>query len=383
MSELSIHSTSMGSRSASATRTQSSLKAVEAWAFLGGALLLLQLYVWFRWVSGPYFLEIPPGPTPLPTLMKDLLLINTALVCVVFPGAVYYFLIRPWVRERRVTTDGMLLVSFGLMSFQDPFLNYTNTWCTYNSFLFNRGSWVQDVPGWHSWGIPGHMMAEPILMVMPGYSLLLLCTMLVCWFMRRVKSSYPNLSAARLIAVTFAFCVVMDVVMEAFIFVPMGFFTYPGAIKAISIFPGHYYQYPINEALMWGAVQTGFAVLRYFTDDRGRTLVERGLERVRGGALRQQGTRFLALFAGVSLIFFVCYNLPAQWFGTHAEAWPQDVQKRSYFTNGICGEGTDRLCPDPVLPMPSKTSGYIDVNGKLVLPEGTELPKIVPFDRTQ
>jgi len=28
-------------------------KPVKIWAFFGGALLILQLYVWIRWVSGP------------------------------------------------------------------------------------------------------------------------------------------------------------------------------------------------------------------------------------------------------------------------------------------------------------------------------------------
>lgn len=58
--------------------------------------------------------------------------------------------------------------------------------------------------------------------------------------------------------------------------------------------------------------------LRFFTDARGRTVVERGLDQVRGGLVRQQATRFL---------------------------------------------------------------GYIDTNGDLVLPEDTEPPGTVPFDQ--
>ena len=37
--------------------------------------------------------------------------------------------------------DGRLLVACGLLFFQDPLLNYFNTWSTYNSWMFNRGSW--------------------------------------------------------------------------------------------------------------------------------------------------------------------------------------------------------------------------------------------------
>jgi hypothetical protein len=80
-------------------------------------------------------------------------------------------------------------------------------------------------------------------------------------------------------------------------------------------------------------------------------------------------------------LVFVFYNLPVQWFAMHSEPWPADLQKRSYFMMGICGDGTDRLCPDPALPMHRNGSGYINPEGKLVLPEGIELPTIVPFER--
>ena len=78
----------------------------------------------------------------------------------------------------------MLFVSCGLLFFQDPLLNYFNTWSTYNTWMWNMGSWVQDIPGWVSFGKPGAMMAEPILMNAPGYFFVLLCTMLGCWVMR-------------------------------------------------------------------------------------------------------------------------------------------------------------------------------------------------------
>jgi hypothetical protein len=171
----------------------------------------------------------------------------------------------------------------------------------------------------------------------------------------------------------------MDFVMEGLIFLPIGFYVYPGAIRAVSINAGTYYQWPIYEGLMWGGVLTAFCCLRYFTDDRGRTVVERGLENVRGGFAKVQLTRFLAIFAAVSACFFFLYNLPAQWVAMHADPWPADVQQRSYLNGGICGDGTDHPCPNPVLPVPTKRSGYINTDGELVLPGGSEVPKTVPF----
>ncbi|MFF7940818.1 spirocyclase AveC family protein [Nocardia gamkensis] len=373
---------SLGGVATLGTQVRSTVQPVRIWAVLGGAILAFQLYVWIRWATGPYFLRVPTGPSDPPVWMKTVLITWTAVVLAGWPIGVYYFIVRPWRRERRITTDGMLLVACGLLFFQDPLLNYFNTWSTYNTWMFNRGSWVQHVPGWRSYGEPGEMMAEPLLMNAAGYSYgVLLCTILGCWIMRRAKAKWPNIGNLGLIGVLIVWTFFFDFVIEGMFLMPMGLFTYPGAIQSLSINAGTYYQWPIYEGLMWGGVQAGLCALRYFTDDRGRTFVERGLEHVRGGFAQQQLTRFLAIFAACSVFFFVCYNLPAQWFGMNADPWPEDIQKRSYFDMGICGEGTGRLCPDPVLPIPGKNTGYIDPEGRLVLPDGEELPEVVPFER--
>jgi hypothetical protein len=373
---------SLGRVAALGTQPESTVKPVRIWAIAGGAILAFQLYVWIRWITGPYFKRVPAGPSDPPTLMKVVLLTWTAVIVLGLPVGIYYFIVRPWRRERRITLDGMLLVACGLLFFQDPLLNYFNTWSTYNSWMFNRGSWVQHIPGWVSYGEPGRMMAEPLLMNAPGYSYgVLLCTILGCWVMRRTKARWPNISNVGLIGVLVVWTFFFDLVMEGLFLMPMGLYIYPGAIKSLSINAGTYYQWPVYEGLMWGGVQAGLCALRYFTDDRGRTFVERGLERVQGGFAKQQLTRFLAVFAACSMFFFVFYNIPAQWFAMHQDPWPADIQKRSYFLMGICGDGTDRLCPDPALPVPGKNSGYINPDGKLVLPDGVKLPTIVPFDR--
>jgi hypothetical protein len=373
----------LGGTASLGAQVQPKFKPVYLWASLGGAILVFQLYVWIRWVTGPNFERVPPGPTDPPTYMKAILVTWTVVIIVGLPISLYYFIVRPSRRERRITLDGMLLVACGLLFFQDPLLNYISTWSTYNTWMWNRGSWVQDIPGWMSYGEPGRMMAEPILMNAPGYSFgVLLCTMLGCWVMRKAKSRWPNISNLGLIGVLLVWTFIFDFIIEGLFLMPMGLFTYPGAIRALSINAGTYYQWPVYEGLMWGGVQAGLCALRYFTDDRGRTFVERGLESVQGGFVKQQFVRFLAIFAACSMFFFVLYNLPVQFFAMHTDPWPEDLQKRSYFMMGICGEGTDRLCPDPALPIPSgDRSGYINPDGKLVLPDGVELPKIVPFER--
>jgi hypothetical protein len=360
---------------------RSVVKPVTIWATVGGALLLLQVYVWIRWISGPYFERVPGGPTDPPMYMKVMLTANAVVMCVGLPFVIWWFIVRPWVRERRITLDGLLFVSCALFFFQDPLLNYFNTWCTYNTWLWNRGSWSSHIPGWVSPESPGRQVAEPLLINATGYGMVLVLAMAGCWLMRKIKARWPGISNVRLILVTYAAAFVADFVMEAGFMLPFGLYTYPGSIRSVTVFAGTYHQWPIYEGLMWGGVMTALTCLRYFTDDRGRTVVERGLDQVRGGFARQQLVRFLAIFAAVSACFFVFYNIPAQWIGMHSDPWPQDHLKRSYFNGGICGDGTDVPCPDPSLPIPTKRSGFINTDGVLVLPDGVELPKTVPFDR--
>ncbi|KRD14343.1 hypothetical protein ASE48_04855 [Mycobacterium sp. Root265] len=387
MSELSNRSDPAVTESVSAaTLSTAGVKqksnTVKILAVVGGLILAMQIYVWIRWITGPYFERVPQGPSEPPLFMKIPLMANAIILWLALPFALWFFFIKPWRQERRITLDGMLLISMGLMFFQDPFLNYFNTWCTYNTWLFNMGSWAPYIPGWTSAEEPGAMVAEPLLTNAPGYAYgVLMITIIGCWIMRKIKTRWPNISTLRLIAVTYAIAFVFDFVMEALVLLPTGLYTYPGAIRALSFNAGTYYQWPVYEGLMWGAVQTALCCLRFFTDDRGRTIVERGLDSVRGGFVRQQFTRFLAIFAGVSACFFIFYNIPAIWLGMHADPWPEDHMKRSYFNGGICGDGTDKPCPHPDLPVPTRHSGYVNTDGVFVLPEGATMPPVIPFER--
>lgn len=356
---------------------------VQIWAFIGGVLLLFAAYLFFSWITGPYFAPVPTGVTEPPMYMKIFLGANGAVLAAGLPFAIWYFWIKPWREERRITLDGMLFLALNLMVFIDPLLNYTNTWCLYNTWIWNMGAWTSHVPGWLSPETPGAMVPEPLINNFVGYGYGNLLTIMVgSAFMGKVKRRFPNISNLRLIGCMFVYAYIFDFVMEGLVLLPFGFYTYPGAIQSLSLNAGTYYQYPLYEGLMWGGVMTVICSLRYFTDDQGRTFVERGLANIGGGFLKQQLTRFLAINAICSGAFIVIYMLPAQWLGTHADPWPEDVQKRSYFMSGICGEGTDRACPHPSLPIVTKRSGYINTEGKLILPEDFEMPKVVPLERS-
>ena len=54
---------SVGGAAELGAQVQAKGKPVQIWAAFGGAILVLQLYVWTRWITGPYFEQVPAGPT--------------------------------------------------------------------------------------------------------------------------------------------------------------------------------------------------------------------------------------------------------------------------------------------------------------------------------
>ena len=112
---------------------------VKAWALLGAAVLVLQVYVYGSWLTDGTARRTPVGDTPLPTWMKIVLSgwqIASPIAMAVF---MYIVLVRPWRREGRITLDGLLCLVFGFTLFwQDPLGNYFQQVFTYNSLLSTR-----------------------------------------------------------------------------------------------------------------------------------------------------------------------------------------------------------------------------------------------------
>jgi Spirocyclase AveC-like len=353
---------------------------IKLWATLGGLWLTFEAYVLIRWIAGPYFKHVAPGPTHEPTWMRageDAWQVAGVLatICIF-----YWFVIRPWRRERTLTTDGLLVCAFATLWFEDPISSYYNHWFTYNANLINFGSWVKGVPGWMSYSKPGHMVLEPLLVIPFVYVYFIMIGVLVgCWAMRRAEERW-NLSTLQLVGVCFATMCALDVIGEGLIFLPLGFWEYPGGYGML--WPSTYHKYPVNEMVTIGALFTLVCSLRYFKNDRGQTLVERGLDRLTVGERPKLGLRFLALLGAVHLSLTVAYTLPNSVVGAHSRPWPADLMKRSYLTDGVCGAGTQNACPGPGVPLiRGNATAHLGPTGRLVVPPGVKLPKLVPFSR--
>jgi hypothetical protein len=280
--------------------------------------------------------------------MKATLITLEVVTPLAAAGMVYWKLIRPWLRERVVATDGLFCVAFVTLVWQNPLSNYFEPFLTWNSYLLNMGSWVNGVPGWASFGRPGQMLLDPILFEIPTFVVTPLLVMMGgCWLMNRMKARWPRLGDAGLVGALFAMMLVAWPLIEGGLYVPLGTFTLAGG--GFGLFPNSYHKYPLAQVVCASAWMAAFTAIRYFRNGKGQTLAERGIDRVTGTLGRKTLLRFLALVGVANAVFLVTYNLPlALWTKANPGAWPAAIQSRSYFTDYICGAGTPRICPHPV-----------------------------------
>jgi hypothetical protein len=180
-----------------------------------------------------------------------------------------------------------------------------------------------------------------------------------------------------IVGLCIAMTMTFDFFMEMFYEVT-GFYIYGSVIKPLTLFYGHYYQFPIYEAVFWGIVWGSFVLLRYFRNDKGESLAERGLDRVRVSRRTKTLVSFLAIFGAMNLSFSG-YSLAQDILvGRHGGAWIKDITSRSYFMNGICGAGTTVACPGQDVPIPRVHSVRLGPDGSVVIPKGAKLPTVVP-----
>jgi hypothetical protein len=323
------------------------------WASAGALVLAFIVFVLVRWVTGPWFATVHTGPSSPPTWMKATLIFFQVFAVVGTLALLYIYLVRPWRRDRVVSTDGLLVPVFFLIFFQDPLSSVFGDWFSWNAYLVNKGSWIYSVPGSQAYGHPGHEVVEPLLGGFLWVWIAFAGAWAGCFVLRRAYRRWPDASpVAMILCVLYPAMIVFDFIFEGLLTLPTGLYAYPGG--HLSIWPGAYDKYPITEALFAGATLAALAAIRFFRNDRGETIAERGIHSLRIGAGAKVALRFLALVCATQVLTFVTYNLTQGWFvGAHSGTWPASAQRLSYFTVGLCGEGTTTQCPRDGRPLTS------------------------------
>jgi Spirocyclase AveC-like len=352
-------------------------RPVVWWAWVGAGFVALQMYIHISWILSKDFRHIGTGVTPVPEYMNVSARFNEVFFFGSMLVLIWLVSIRPWRREGRFTLDGLLVLAFYFTWWQDPLFDYASHAWNYSSVSVNMGGWAGHIPGWSSPN--GGNIPEPLFWVLPFYVLLGGGgSILGAAIMRKWRAWKPTVHTATMLAGVYMAWFLFDLALE-FFWVRTGLYTYAGADRGVPLlFQGRWYQFPMYEPFCVGFLGMAWTVCRYFVNDRGETLAERGLERVRAGAKQRQGIRFLALVGIVNVAFLFTYSLMTQFFNLHSGAWPKDAQKRSYLTNHLCGPGTSFACGGSEVARPVKEiSISIGPDGKLVIPRGFNVGSII------
>lgn len=332
---------------------------VRVWALVGAVMLAFEVYVLARWLTGGGLRPADPGPDVVGPGTRVFFVVLQVVVPLAAAVALWFWVVRPWRRERRLTTDGMIVLAGAMLFFWDMSLNHTATALLYNSNFLNFGAWANGA--WPGWMSPhGDRLPEPVLICEPGYtSMVFAQVMLVLFVLRRINArrlaaSRPRLGPLAALGFLVGSLIVSDTVIES-ILLRIGIYAYPSGIRGLTLFAGQTYQLPMTEPIFFAGLGLGaIAALSYFRDDRGRTVVERGADIPRAGRTAGQWIKFLALFGAVHAAFLVLYFVPCQWLATHGDAFPAGYP--SYMINKMCDyQGDDPAlppCPAPGIAIP-------------------------------
>ncbi|WP_022979130.1 spirocyclase AveC family protein [Ideonella sp. B508-1] len=327
----------------------SRLEAIHWWAAIGGLLVLLQAWIYIAWIRSDKFVPTDPGPDPLPRASEIGLPIFQALSVLTLVAAVAYFG-RTLLRREPLAPIQVLMLGWLFTFWQDPWLNMFRPTFTYNAHLLNFGSWSEFIPGWVS--PHGSRIPEPILINFAAYVFQLPLSCLFGWWaMRKAKARFPAWGGVRLFLAGLVAMVALDMAQEILATRVVHYDAFPAAAGP-KLWDGEFYQIPLYEFLFFPLVLAASSALFFFRDDRGRMVVERGVDRLRVGDRTRDLLRVLAVTAFANLMN-AGYVFTMAFLSLHADPWPQ---MPSWMRDNVCGAGTVYECPGPEVPIPTLTS---------------------------
>lgn len=363
--------------------------AIYWWTAVGFFFVVLNLWIYGNQYAAGDMHRIDPGPTPVPKWMTATLFGNDVVCGIIILWTFYYVVYRPWRQTGQPSFNGLLCLGLAFCVWQDPLFNYATLGFSYSTVPFNIGGWACHIPGWMSPG--GCRVAEPIIWNFAFYfSLSVGALTLSTKIMRAAKARYPGIRTGTMFLVL-ALCISITTLLFEEAWILMGIWQYGGANPAFSLFDDARYKFATTDLAFVPLLFSFWTMIVWNRNDKGETWAERGLDEVRAGAGAKSWMRFFALTGILNVAFLLGYSIPCILVQLHSSEWPPQIQSKSYFTNGICGEGTAYACGGMNVPIPrvgryaelGSTGWSISVgpNGQLVVPPGTKVPTVVRLER--
>ncbi|HKY93014.1 MAG TPA: spirocyclase AveC family protein [Nevskiaceae bacterium] len=294
-------------------------------ALFGTLMLMVQTWTWIGWwIGGPFSITEFKTPGSLNWW--------AARFYEVLFGCLFVFLLvwvtRRSLRERRLVFDAKLMIAGISLLWVDEWTNIASPIWSYSSNFVNLNNPLAGFP----FAVNPDLgrLPFPILLHTFVYPCANLCAaIVVCAVMRKLLQWRPGQSTAQLLLTVAAIGVLFDIAFELPMFL-LGLWAYPGTPNAFALFPGYAHKFPIWEMIPAGMAFAAFGALRFFKDDRGQELTERGLEHL---SPRLRAFVSITALIGVLHIVWLASTSTQAIVGFYSAPYPPMPK---YLINGMC-----------------------------------------------
>jgi hypothetical protein len=271
------------------------------------ALFALAVLIYETWGWTSYWLS---GPVQI-TKYRDTSDISWYVACIYEALSVCTlvgvggWVLRKVLRERRLGIEAMFCIAGFFTYWNDPMSNFVQPLFFNSSNWINLNEWTGNFPLVRN--PDAGRMPEPVLFGLPLYLTgFLAFALILSYLLRRIRNRWPGLGWFQLILCAVGLGVLIDVALE----VPMylvGLWAYPGQ-PSLGLFAGTGHRYPVTEALAGGLFFGVLTAMIFFRDDRGRTVMEQGLDHL--NTRRRTALTLLALIG----VFNLAYGIDNAWW---------------------------------------------------------------------
>src|SRR3954451_3118314 len=99
-------------RAEAPSEAERTTRPVKFFALIGCLIWCLQIYVLLKWLTGPFFHRVSPGPVDPPASMKVAIVTYLVIQWVLFFWLGLRWVVRPFLRERNLGIDGLLFIAW-------------------------------------------------------------------------------------------------------------------------------------------------------------------------------------------------------------------------------------------------------------------------------
>ena len=316
---------------------------IRFWAVLGAVLVVLAVTTWTRWLLSGQATPVDPGPDPYPNGWA--IRVTEVASLSVLVGLLWWTLLRPAIRERRLTLDGKLFLGGLFASVLDVLCQVFNPTWAMNAHSLTLGTWANVFPGFAA--PDGDRWAWSLGWCMPAYIWLGVgAAMVGCASLDALRRRFPRLSTVAAYGIVLVGFMVAFGVIASF-WLRTGVYSYVSSPNALTLWPHETYRLPVTELAFISTYCLLFTWLRDSRDAAGRCAVDRDLDSVTPRLRTLLSTLAVCGWAGFTTL--VGYQVPNDWIAMYGGVDSIPVLP-SYQQGSLwCGQPGKPLCPNQYL----------------------------------